>query len=122
MLRGNEFFKKKQFEEAIEWYNKSIDLNSNYISAFYNKALALTRLKKNEEAIDFFDQVIKINPKYISALSSKGIALMHLNKNEDALVCMKKAIDLDPNLDSQSFLIDLYRYFSITFSSLKLFF
>ena len=41
-----------KYEEAIECYNKAIQINPNYSEAFYSKGSALDDLKKYEEAIE----------------------------------------------------------------------
>jgi tetratricopeptide (TPR) repeat protein len=39
---GNILFGKKLFEKALEYYDKAIDLNSNYFQAYFNKGSYLS--------------------------------------------------------------------------------
>ncbi len=39
-------------EEAIKLYNKSLDLDSEYVDAWNNKGIALNNLEKHQEAIE----------------------------------------------------------------------
>ena len=48
--RGNAFYKKKKFDEAIECYNEAIELNPIEMNYFGNKVAVLTVQKKFEEA------------------------------------------------------------------------
>ncbi len=51
-------------EEAIECYNKAIELNSNYSDAYNNKGIVLNYLNKYNEALECYDIAIEINPNY----------------------------------------------------------
>jgi len=62
-------------EEAIEAYNKAIEINPKYADAWYNKGVTLVQLERQEEAIKAFDKAIEIYPKYAGAWNNKGVAL-----------------------------------------------
>ena len=48
--RGNDFFNKGQFEEAIKCYFKAIELNPEYIDAWNNLGFTYLKMGKIEEA------------------------------------------------------------------------
>mgnify|MGYP000506771745 CR=1 FL=1 len=48
-IKGNELMKTKEFDEAINHYNKSIELNSEEATTYCNRALALIRLKSKKK-------------------------------------------------------------------------
>ena len=47
--------------EAIDIYNQAINLDPNYIDAYFNKGIVLNDLGRKEEAIELYNQAIKIN-------------------------------------------------------------
>lgn len=49
-------------EEAIECYNKSIQINPKAELAYFFKGVLLKDLGKIEEALDCFNKSIQINP------------------------------------------------------------
>ena len=51
-----------KYEEAIECYDKAIQINPNYSNAFNIKGHALYNLNKYEETIECYDKAIQINP------------------------------------------------------------
>ena len=53
-------YNKKNLEEAINNYNKAIELNPVYTEAFFNKGICLSNLNKKEEAIEVFNKAIEI--------------------------------------------------------------
>lgn len=48
-----------KFQEAIDAYNKAIELDPEYVNAYYNKWATLYRLKKYQEALDTIDIGLK---------------------------------------------------------------
>jgi tetratricopeptide (TPR) repeat protein len=44
ILKGNEYYYKKAYEKALEWYNKALEIDPEYVAALNNKGLALNKL------------------------------------------------------------------------------
>lgn len=93
---GAKLSKLGKFEEAIECYDKAIEINPNFFLAWGNKGLALFNLKRYEEAMECFDKIIDIEPRDFQGYENKGRALLNLKKNEEAIRCFDKAIELKP--------------------------
>jgi tetratricopeptide (TPR) repeat protein len=51
ILKGNEHYYNKEYKEAMECYDKALEIDPNDASAWYNKGLALNKLQstKSEE-------------------------------------------------------------------------
>jgi TM2 domain-containing membrane protein YozV len=47
---GNQFFIRHDYEKAIEFYDRAIRIDPDYLDAWHNKRLALVKLGRNEEA------------------------------------------------------------------------
>ena len=62
MCKGIALQNLNEFNEAIEFFNKSIEINQNDSLALYNKGICLSRLRKYEEAIKCFEKLVEINP------------------------------------------------------------
>ena len=45
-----------KYEEAIEWYDKTLKIDPNNVFALYNKGFALNNLGKYQEAIEWYDK------------------------------------------------------------------
>jgi len=67
--------------------------------AYYNKGIALNRLKKLEEAIECYDKTIELNPIDSFALNNKGICLYSLKKYKESIQCFEKAIEIEFDFD-----------------------
>ena len=96
--RGDTFFDLGKFEDAIQNYDKAIELDSNVNSVYYyNRGNAYFSLGKFEEAIQDYNKAIDLNPNDDLSYSNRGNAYFSLGKFEDAIQDYNKAIDLNPN-------------------------
>ena len=99
--RGDTFFDLGKFEDAIQNYDKAIELDSNVNSAcYYNRGTAYFSLGKFEDAIQDYNKAIDLNPNDDLSYSNRGNAYFSLGKFEDAIQDYNKAIDLNPNDES----------------------
>ena len=62
---GNSHYIKKNYDKAIEFYDKSLDKGLNDISAVYfNKGLVYERLNNVNLAVDYYKRAIDLKPQY----------------------------------------------------------
>jgi tetratricopeptide (TPR) repeat protein len=85
------------YEEAIEYYDKAIEINPHHELVWYNKGMSLYNLNRNNEAIECLDKAIEINPQNDTAWSNKANALVNLGVPEEAIECYTKALEINPN-------------------------
>ena len=69
---GNVYFKKMNLKEALDYYDKAIQINPNYYEAFYNKEMFLKKINNFPKAIECFDKALKIKADYLPALKSRS--------------------------------------------------
>ena len=100
---GRYLYNEGHIEEAMEQYDKSIQINPNNSEAQYNLGLALADKGRFEEAIEKYRQAIQISPNYSEALSSLGAALVAKGRFEEAIECFRKAIQINPNFSDALF-------------------
>ncbi len=99
---GNAFYMELKIEEALESYNKSIEIKPDYQDAWYNKGVALADLGRHEEAIKALDKAIEIKPDYHlihEALANKGYAIAALGRHKEALKAYDKAKKIQSKLN-----------------------
>jgi len=84
-LLGTTYLQQENYNQAIENFNISIKLNSNFPSTFNNKGIALSKIEKNKEAILNYDKAIKLKKDYFDAYLNKAISLNKLKKYGEAI-------------------------------------
>ena len=86
-----------KYEQAISYYDETLNETPKNIEALNNKGSALTKMGHYEEAINFYDMVIDIDSKNFQALNNKANALTNLENYGTAITLYEKALLLDPN-------------------------
>jgi len=120
--KGNGYEIIKKYKNAIEAYDKAIELEPKYTIAYQNRGFVKIILKQYEEAINDFDKVIELIPKDVNykiycanTYYQIGIAKYHLKQYENALKYFNKAIDFNPK-DANS---TIYSYLGMVKMNLK---
>ena len=85
-----------QYEEALSWYEKALEISPNDVVALYNKGGILASIGKHVEAITCYDKVIDINPTEVGAIYNKALALVNVGKYEDAIFFFDKVLQINP--------------------------
>ncbi|XP_067329726.1 small glutamine-rich tetratricopeptide repeat-containing protein alpha [Anolis sagrei] len=93
---GNEQMKAENFESAVSFYAKAIELNPSNAVYYCNRAAAYSKLGNYTGAVRDCERAIHIDPKYSKAYGRMGLALSSLNKFSEAVVYYQKALELDP--------------------------
>lgn len=84
---------------AIDDYAKVIELDSNYIQAYVQRAYAFLSTKQNMAAFIFFTKAINKDPKQpADVYYARGFTYQELGSYQQALDDYKKAIELNPDL------------------------
>ena len=94
---GNAEYDERNYQRAIEHYDKAIEIKPDDAMAWHNKGVALGELGRYEDALKAYDKAIEIEPDYATAWHNKGIALGKLGRYDDALKAYNKAIEIKPD-------------------------
>lgn len=99
VLKGNELYKKQQFEKAAEEYEKATALNGKNPKAHLNLGNAYYKSKKTEEAQRAYESAAE-NSKDVriksKALYNEGVTLSRQNKLGESIDAYKKTLRLNP--------------------------
>jgi tetratricopeptide (TPR) repeat protein len=96
--KGNSLFTEGRYEEAIQYYDKVLEIEPNDVYVLYNKGNAFYSLGNYTEAIQYFDKALEIEPRLVEALTNKGLALADLGKYQEAIQYYDKALEIEPRL------------------------
>ena len=87
----------KDFDSAIEAYNKALAIKPDYAEAIMNLGSALKDQGKLEEAIEAYNKALVIKPDYAEAYNNMGNTLKDLGKLEEAIEAYNKALAIKPD-------------------------
>jgi tetratricopeptide (TPR) repeat protein len=106
--KGVQAFKGAKYPEAIEYFQKSVELDPAfpiarlylamaYMSQYIPGAESEENVKMAKNAYDEFQRVLELEPKNAVALASIASLYYHQKKFDEAEVWYRKVIDADPN-------------------------
>jgi len=88
---------RKQYLEALQYFNKSLKSFPKSALVWSNLGNVYLEMKEYGKALEAYDKSIKIDPKYEEAWSNKGNALYELKRFDEAIAHHDKALNLNPN-------------------------
>jgi len=103
LKKGVSLFDQGNYEEALEQFNKAIELNpKNYIAHNY-VGLVYFELRAYDQAIEYFNKAIELKPNRFMAHNRLGICYYQQKKYDLAIEQFNKAIELNPDRNSIAF-------------------
>ncbi len=87
---------KKDCDEAMNWYRKSLQLNPTERKACYGMGYCFNTKEQFADAIGYLKTAIENEPAYTAAYIELGYAYYRTDKFTDAETCFNKAIELSP--------------------------
>jgi tetratricopeptide (TPR) repeat protein len=102
LIKGNELYKNRQYDEAANQYKKAADINEKNPKAQYNLGNALYRSKKNIDAQKAFDaaaESAKDEGMKSKALYNKGVTYSQEKKLMESIDAYKQTLILNPTDD-----------------------
>lgn len=92
---GNGFFSLDLHQEALESYEKAIELKPDDYRAWNNKGSVLQDLERYEEALESCDKALTITKDAVTVWNSRGLCLSFLQRYDEAIDNLKRASELE---------------------------
>lgn len=96
-MKGQEFYKKRDYNEAIGYFFKAINLNKRNAQAYNNLAMTYWIKNNPECAIKYFKKANSINRGYTQPLVNLSNLYKQLGDKSAQVYYLKKAIKHNPN-------------------------
>ncbi|MEK7485807.1 MAG: tetratricopeptide repeat protein, partial [Planctomycetota bacterium] len=87
----------REWNSAIEDFNKVIQLDPNYYRTYNSRGIAKTNLKEWDSAIEDFSRAIQLNPRFSEAFMNRGVANSDKGDLDSALKDFNYIISNNPN-------------------------
>ena len=92
--QGIAFGEEGQWDQAIAYFNKAIEINPRYAKAYNIRGIAYYSKDQIDKAIADFNKAIEIDPKDSSPYNNRGVAYLDKGEYEKAWDDVHKAESL----------------------------
>lgn len=98
---GSAKYQLENYKSAVEDLDQAIELENDYIDAYYVRALCYSSLKKYDKAVNDFNMVIELNPDYKDAYINRGFYILEKRGDfEGAISDYNKYLELNKDGDN----------------------
>jgi tetratricopeptide (TPR) repeat protein len=87
---------KKNREEAMNWYKKTLAMNSSERKANFGMGYCLNSTYRYNEAIPYLKKAVEMEPTYTAAYVELGYSYFKTDNYTEAMTSLDKAITLNP--------------------------
>jgi tetratricopeptide (TPR) repeat protein len=92
---GNNFFKNKQYADAIQKYTEAISLDSNDVTFYSNRSACYAALGQWNEAAEDGRQCIMTDKAFVKGYFRAALGLQSLGNLEGALDAVQRGLGID---------------------------
>jgi tetratricopeptide (TPR) repeat protein len=94
--QGTTFGKKGQYDRAIAYLNKALDINPKNADAYNFRGNAYASKGQYDKAISDYDKALELNPRHFIAYNNRGTAYFEKGQHDKAIADYNKALELNP--------------------------
>ena len=94
---GNQLYDRAHYQEALQAYERAVQLDPNFAEAHDARGDALSSLQRSQEALAAYEQAIQLDPNYAHAYEGEGNVFYNLKLYYEALEAYEQAIRFDPS-------------------------
>jgi len=91
---GNIYYKQGDYESAIKYYGKCIELDTNSIAALKNLSIALMYQERFDEAFKYLSKIVRLKEFCPEEFRYIGICYNKLKDDRNAIIFFKKSAEL----------------------------
>src|SRR5467141_1888746 len=102
--RGDSFFARKMYEDAIVEYRKSVAIDRynastlNRLGLVYHQSQKLGEAERYYSALELYERALKIRPESPTILLNMGACLFDMKRYDEALKATQRALEIDPRV------------------------
>ncbi|MEG4801049.1 tetratricopeptide repeat protein [Microcoleus sp. ARI1-B5] len=96
LQHGVDCFNQKNYEEAIEAFDRVLQINPNLAEAYYLRGLARSQLGDTRGAIGDYDLALQINPEWVDVYRSRASAHTAFGNQQGAVEDYTQVLRINP--------------------------
>lgn len=91
--------KKERYQEAIDWFDRAIEVNPEGFAAWYNKGISLRFLGEKDAALEAISKALDINSNIQEAYFKRALIRKEQGDLEGAVDDYSEAIEINPDYE-----------------------
>jgi tetratricopeptide (TPR) repeat protein len=95
--KGLHLYASNQIAEAIQEFEKAVNLAPDSPEAFHNLGMSLEKIGRLEDSLKSYERALALNPNLAPTHNNIGNVLRELGRPEKSLAYFENAISLNPN-------------------------
>jgi tetratricopeptide (TPR) repeat protein len=99
LARGAQAMERRNFEHAIEHFDRAIEACPTFAEAYNQRALANYLMERYEQSIPDCERAVELMPCHFGALAGLGHSFAHLGRNREAVEAYEQALEVNPHLE-----------------------
>jgi tetratricopeptide (TPR) repeat protein len=97
-IRGSYYESLGEYANAINFFNKSIEMDFGFMEGYREKTICLIQLNKTTEALQTIKKAITLNNRFAEGYYWEGVCYEKLNRKNNALESFNMALMYDSSL------------------------
>lgn len=93
---GLAYRQKEDYDNAIYYYKKTLNLNTGHIDTFNEIGLCYMSMGQFEESREYFEEALRLSPENSEILCNLGIVELNVGNFDQAKELIEKAYYIDP--------------------------
>ncbi|XP_032831508.2 dnaJ homolog subfamily C member 7 isoform X1 [Petromyzon marinus] len=95
--KGNEYYIKKHYNEAYNYYTKAIELCPSNASYYGNRSATLMMLSRYREALEDSQKAVRLDDTFVKGHLREGKCHVALGSSNASVRCFQKVLELEPS-------------------------
>ena len=96
-LIGVIYLQSKNFELAVNYFEKTINIDKNNLGAYNNLGASLQQLRRFDQAVKVYEKVLSFKPDFTDALNNLATCFANLKKYDQAISYFEKILKINKN-------------------------
>ena len=94
--RAAEYYRLRNYVQAIADYSSSLEIQSQDASVFYSRGIAYEQIGQTERALEDYQQAIAINPQLADEYIHRGVTFGQIGQFRQSIASLTEGIRLSP--------------------------
>jgi tetratricopeptide (TPR) repeat protein len=97
MLRGQAYVADKKLNQALDDFNKLIELKPDLVDAYIERGMVFAAVRRYDDAIGDLNRAIELDPRNVKAFAMRATVKLQADSKDDALYDANLALQIASN-------------------------